>query len=378
MIRSLISSFRSREAAQSRRANNAGSPADASSAGILSEASSSAPASRAGVRPHERRLCGYLMARAALRCKIDDVAEIRRTPDGKTLKSENVLQDLRAANDTVEESRRLLPHGRGNVKSDILATRGEVSRICQAKWNLEENYLEKKGPLEIPEHRFETWAETAAALICGEATCGGSALVAVHVHAPKLKEGQTVRVVQSLDVDHTWADSIRKGAEPGNHPILDRWASGPAVLREDSSFGRFSDFKVGYDVDAKDGKKCTEGVERILKEMKGDRGLMARYKADLKQLKREGFRFPGKVWDEVNVLRATFRVQAAEILRPEPSLPPYAKKILRTDKDVPALPFGQEVLAVGVARSLGEGLRGAVTKAPGIVDAAKRMFPVSP
>jgi hypothetical protein len=39
------------------------------------------------------------------------------------------------------------------------------------------------------------------------------------------------------------------------------------------------------------------------------------------------------------------------------------------------LPFGQEVLAAGVARSLGESVRGAADKAPGILDTAKKMFP---
>ena len=50
---------------------------------------------------------------------------------------------------------RLLPHGRGNVKSDILATGSEASRRYLAGWNLEDNYLKKKGLFENPEPDFE-------------------------------------------------------------------------------------------------------------------------------------------------------------------------------------------------------------------------------
>jgi hypothetical protein len=330
---------------------------------------------RSGIRPHEGQLSGYLLARAAMGRKIDNAAEISKQPDGHALKSENVLRDLRAANDTVEETRRLLPNGRGNVRGDILKTNGGASRRYAAGAIMKQSYLEKNGIREKEKPDVAMQVETAVSLFTGQASCGGSALLAAHVHAPKLKSGQKVVASADFAVDHMWAESRRPNADRSNDQIIDRWTSGPAVLREDSSYGLNPKAKEGYPLNGANRNKAINNVNRILQEIKKDHGLIAEFQANMEELRKMDYRFMGKVWDEESVMGESFRRKAGGILHPDSSQLARSARILETDKQVPVRPYSQEVLAAGVARSLGEGVRSAAEKAPGILDAAKHMFP---
>jgi hypothetical protein len=310
-----------------------------------------------------------------MRRKIDDAVEISKLPDGRTLRSENVLKDLRAANDTVEETRRLLPNGRGNVKGDIIATQGEASRRYAAGAAMTGSYLEKKGIRAGNDPRFAMQVETAVSLFTGQATCGGSALLAAHVHAPKLKKGQAAVAVANVEVDHMWTEAKRANADRMNDAILDRWASGPAILREDSRYGLGSNVQEAYPLYGANRDKALSNVHWILQDIRKDQGLKAEFQANMAELERMDYRFRGKVWDEESVLDEGFRRKACSILHPDPARTVPIERALAKEQKPPALSSSQEVLAAGVARSLGEGVRGAAEKAPGILEAAKRMFP---
>jgi hypothetical protein len=308
------------------------------------------------MRPHERQLSGYLLARAALGRKIDDTPEITKLPDGRIVKSEKVLHDLRAAHDSVQETRRLLPNGRGNVKEDILATGGEASRMHLAGAVMREHYLQQKFG-DSPEERFSMQTETAVSLITGQASCLGSALVAAHVHASRLGQGQAVAVVANDHVDHVWSEARRPGSDRSNDVILDRWTSGPAILKQDSRFGQDPRVEDIYSLAPEDRDHARDTVASITDEIKNDPELMEEFKANLEVLGRMDYRFAGKTWNEENVMGKRFRKHAAARLHaPRPA-------------------YGLELLAAGAARSLGEGVRSAVDKAPGIVETAKAMFP---
>lgn len=353
------------------------SPSGAEPAPNPSPASASAPRGRApsGMRPHEDRLSGYLLARAAMGRKIDDAAEISKPPNGRTLKSENVLKDLRAANDTVEETRRLLPNGRGNVKGDIIATRGEASRRYAAGAIMTQKYLEKMGIREGSDPRFAMQVETAVSLFTGQASCGGSALVAAHVHAPKLGKGRMAAAVANVEADHMWTEARRSDSHRDNDQIIDRWTSGPAILKEDSSYGLDPKVREAYPLYGANRDKALGNVNRILSDLKKDHALQAEFRANMEELDRMDYRFGGKIWDEESVLGEGFRRKAGDILHPDPSPAAGPDKVSEKNRKGASLPYRHEALAAGVARSLGEGVRGAVEKAPGILETAKRMFP---
>ena len=360
---------------------SAGSSGGASSSGTKPAPNpqpSPAPASQGtaqtGMHPHEGQLSGYLLARAAMGRKIDDAAEFRKLPDGHTLKSENVLKDLRNANDSLEETRRLLPKGRGNVKSDIIATRGEVSRSYAASAHMSNSYMEKKGVDVRKNPKFGMRTETAISILTGQATCGGSALVAAHVHAPKLEKGQTSVAVANVGIDHMWTESKRQNTDRGNDQIIDRWAVGPAILREDSKFGLSPKLQDAYSLNVENRDKSLGSVNQIHKEINADRGLIDQFKKNMSRLEMMDYRFGGKVWNDENVMGDDFRNHAGKILHSDSPQVANSDNVLETDKKAPTLPLIQ-VLAAGVARSLGEGVRGAAKKAPGILDTAKQMFP---
>jgi hypothetical protein len=330
------------------------------------------------MRPHEGMLSGYLLARAAMGRKIDDDPEVVKLPGGGTRKSEHVLKDLRAANATVEEARRLLPNGRGNVAEDILSTRGEASRLYEAGLRLEEKYRIRHGLHQHENRLFDIAAKTAASLLTGQASCNGSAVLAAHLHAHKLEKDQGAIVFHNPAADHMWTETRRLGMNRMNDPILDRWTSGPAVLRQDSKYGRSP---AGYDyftLDAENREGALRAAENSLREMKGDRRLVESFKIDMLKLKITDYRFNGEVHREESVMSDDFRRKAGKALHPRSSKVPKSDTILGRDGKAPVRPFAQEILAVGVARSLGEEVRGAVEKAPAILDAAKRMFPKPP
>lgn len=329
------------------------------------------------MRPHEDQLSGYLLARAAMGRKIDDFPQILKLPNGDTSKSEFVLKDLRAANDTVEETRQLLPNGRGNVKEDILATGGEASRRYAAGAFMMDDFLMQKGLHLGSDLRFSMQVETAVSLFTGQATCGSSALLAAHVHAPKLKQGQIAAAVADFEIDHMWTETRRSDADRMQDPILDRWALGPAVLREDSKFGLNPNLTDAYVLYGSNRDNAIRNVQRNLNDIRKDHGLQAKFQDAMTELEQMDYKFNGKIWDEENVMSGTFHGKAGKILHSDSSQAAHWDKILGTNKTAPTRPFNQEILAAGVARSLGEGVRGAAEKAPEILQVAKQMFPKS-
>ncbi|HLP42112.1 MAG TPA: hypothetical protein VK465_11435, partial [Fibrobacteria bacterium] len=297
------------------------------------------------MRPHEGRLSGYLLARAAMGQKIDDSPQIRKLPNGRALQSEYVLKDLRAANDTVEETRRLLPNGRGNVKEDILATGGEASRRYAAGSYITNEFLKQKGLKADSDPRYSMQVQTAVSLFTGEATCGGSALLAAHMHAPKLKQGQVVAAIADVQVDHMWTETRRADGDRTQDPILDRWASGPAVLREDSKFGQNPNPTEAYALYGSNRDNAIRKVQMNLNDIRKDHGLQANFQAAMTELEQMDYKFMGKIWDEESVMSGTFHGKAGETLHPDSSLLANSEKFLGTDKPVPTLPFTQEILA---------------------------------
>jgi hypothetical protein len=323
--------------------------------------------------PDDHPLSGYLLARAALGRTIDDTPEIRKEPDGAILRSEKVLQDLRAANASLEITRRLLPHGRGNVKEDILATGGEASRRYTAGSRLRESYTRKEfGGSVTGILKYQMVA--AVGLFTGQAACGPSAALAAHIHAPRLERDQTLVAIGNSKIGHAWAEAWR-GTDPDNDVILDRWTSGPAILKQDSRYGLEPEVEKLFALDYRNRSRAVLNMVSMSEEIRNDPGLKAEFEASMKHLEQTNHKILAKVWDEESVMGESFRKRAGARLHAESAPLAQAERGSSQPGQAPRPPFTLELLAAGVARSLGEGVKGAVTKAPGIVATAKDMFP---
>ncbi|HET9645993.1 MAG TPA: hypothetical protein VFP68_22165 [Burkholderiaceae bacterium] len=172
--------------------------------------------SLAEVIPEEMPLAGYLLARALQDRKVDG----------------EDFERLRRANDSVREVRALLPFGRGNMREDIRASRGESSTRTKGGRDL------RRDPVHAPEDVAAIWA--------GAGNCGEHARLCTRAHAARLdsQSGESVIHYHNAQVDHSWVEALvprsfnptiyRWKPEPRDI-VLDAWKDGPAVFGPDST-----------------------------------------------------------------------------------------------------------------------------------------------
>lgn len=175
-----------------------------------------AAAQARGVAPEEEKLASYLAARTA----------DRRPVEGPRLK------DLRYANQTVNATRERLDAGRGNVSDDISRSANNSTHRTGAARDLAEELSSDDC---MPEESAQIGA--AAAMLLRAGNCYEHAVVTTLMHGSPLVSPQTVHLVNAKKRDHVWSE-LRvdgNGASPGDI-VMDAWAEGPAVLREDSEF----------------------------------------------------------------------------------------------------------------------------------------------
>ncbi len=156
-------------------------------------------------------LAGYLLARCAEQRPIED--------DG--------LELLRDAHDSMREARNLMPHGRGNVKEDVAATKGLSYRAV----------LHKQRKI-----KGEDLPRNAVAVFGGSGNCGEFAVTTAIAMAGRMKPQIKARMTKRLFVDHVWTEAAPQG-QYGNREhtvILDGWRSGPAVCAPDGAHSSVS------------------------------------------------------------------------------------------------------------------------------------------
>jgi|GEM_PF-6491927 len=156
-------------------------------------------------------LAGYLLARCADQRPVED--------DG--------LELLRDAHDSIREARNLMPHGRGNVKEDVAATKGLSYRAV----------LHKQRKI-----KKEDLPPNAAAVFGGSGNCGEFAVTTAIAMAARMKPHIKARMTKRIFVDHTWTEAAPHGqyGDRERTVILDGWRSGPAVFAPDGAHSSIS------------------------------------------------------------------------------------------------------------------------------------------
>jgi hypothetical protein len=204
---------------------------------------------------------GYQMACACMGEPIQDKATLRR---------------LRAGQAALDESRRRLPLGRGNVAKDIGASSGEayvavqrqrdaveflkaslrqerpaqgakLSALRQGLVNLKDCWPEGFAE-QLNSHFPEQQAAkevlayismTACAIHYGAGNCGEHARLALHMHTKSTDASDTVCVAKTDGINHAWAEiRVHPDRTSDDDILLDLYLQSPAILRRHSRFGK--------------------------------------------------------------------------------------------------------------------------------------------
>lgn len=175
----------------------------------------------APMQTHEIQLAAYLVAREVLERPVTDPGDLRRLKDGTR---------------SMQATRDLMPHGRGNVDTDLAQTRHDsfyrtsVSRrLSQAK-PVDIGHPDRPLAGLAPQSRKQWQGLCAAgAVAAGAGNCGEHAVLAAHLHANSLRGRESVVMVS--DDEHAWCE-----VRTPKHPtvVVDAWKEGSAMLEEDT------------------------------------------------------------------------------------------------------------------------------------------------
>ncbi|WP_328516775.1 AVRPPHE avirulence protein [Ralstonia pseudosolanacearum] len=312
----------------------------------------------------ERQFGGYLMARDV------DQRPVHGEP----------LDALRDANETLLQARRILKHGRGNVRVDIDATNGLSTRIAQGGRSIQES-MWRAHPKPV------VWA--AIAMVAGAGNCGEHADLATFLHAAKLKEGEAVDNVHIDDFDHFWAVVHRAEPDLQRDIYIDPWGKGPALFAVDGMVTyRPGERHTKFGYDKASGEEAHADMEML------ETVLATRMRNGIGETMRRlgpDYRYPpDKVWGVTPIVARAFtdRVKA-ELSKPADldklAVPPDCATPSSVEPPVTnerlMQPLRHEIHATRIARTLGAHSVDTMTHAaPRIVQVASDLqrYPIEP
>ncbi|HLP43422.1 MAG TPA: hypothetical protein VK465_18105 [Fibrobacteria bacterium] len=346
-------------------------------AGGTAEGASSARAV-SGIRPKEEKLAGYLMARTAIHQKVE----------GQDLKN------LWIGHESVQKVCDFMPLGRANVIEDIEKAKNAhipLRKVASDKLTrglLEDKARSKRGDTTESDYYR---ASAASALYSKTGTCGSYSVLTAPLHATRLarmgNESMIVSQAKHTLIDHGWSEMHIKGMGKDGQPVLhdkdvimDGWSKERlAVFREDSEFAHRTDRIKHLEVlDHRTGPEAEREVARFRSRIEGRMRLRNSYWNKFETLVDAKVEISEKYfWNATSIFHAEFRQHAGKAVHPMAPSPGTGSSIKDAGHEAEqakraTLP---EIQAVGVARSLGANIRGAVAEAPKIIASAKEMFP---
>ncbi|MGY4730916.1 hypothetical protein [Burkholderia pyrrocinia] len=274
---------------------------------------------------------GYLLARAT----------DHRTIDG------NVLDGLRKANNTVNETREWLRHGRGNVDADLDKSREPAWRT------------------EFCRSHSEAGSDRAVAMAMkmGAGYCGEHAKVAIALHADKLDVGETVHHRSLKFGDHAWAECQLPN---GDRVIMDAWCDGPAVMAEDGEFRQRISHEPWYSMKPLDqytGKQFAQRVKNCYEEIAVSVRLDREWEKERDRLQANDDRsHPSTLWSSMSVVHKDFKSNVSNQQDAANLRTTLLNEKVHINEDLltSQIKLGRELRAVGVAHTLGTNLKQAL------------------
>lgn len=301
-----------------------------------------------GVHRGERDFSSYLLACVFLDRKIEGA----------------LLKKLRAANESVNETRSSLSLGRANVDVDI-----------------QKNGEEIKGRLRLIRHTHPSGRafSTARSKFIKTGVCGEYANVVAYNYLKKfIAEGELVAYCSAGEkVDHGW---VEIKISSGERIRMDGWGNGPAIFADHGKFVFDHEWGKGeFCYDNISGKTFVEKVDKHLNHL----ALKENKDALLERFEKQ-FRFflAGiTVWSEESVISDQLQqdIQTKldkrdKLLREELISKSNVTKETLQARDSHQTTLNDEIRAVGVARSLGANIGGAVADIEKIICAYKTRF----
>lgn len=305
------------------------------------------------IEAHEADLAGYMLRRAA---------------DGRHLRKSEV-EKLSKGHQTVVETRQKLNRGRGNVSKDIADSNHQSTRFMKAGRDLD------TALQEIGVNARVSGASTAEFVRAGN--CQEHADVSTHGHAKRLTANQSIHT-RSLKSpgDHVWSEVRNKDNKARtNDVIVDAWAYGPAVLREDSYFAkRPSGSTTQYNYTKREALKANKAVANLNKDLASNKSASEFVSKRMDKLNKDNYKssgnfLPTSVLDKGFMTRTDNRLSKPVDLQGKLS----KTQLQRVGGKDTKVDLRNEILATGVARQLGSNVRQATQHAPQIVNAAKNL-----
>jgi len=267
----------------------------------------------------------------------------------------NRLRALREANDSVEQTRRQLSYGRGNVSNDL-------QRSLEPGWRVRFMHQQPGNG----------WAyRTALAMKMAAGNCDEHADVAMAVHAGKLAPGESVQGLGGKHVKHAWAETR---LADGERIVMDAWAEGPAILAEDSGFSRQCDDRTEHlSLNHAEGRRFARQTQRELSRLQDHPALDEQWRAAKQEAQRENWRF-SKIWAPTPVLHADFWFEALPFHQSDQVEKQLRQNHIAVDDALDRLVQNDAIRTVGAARALGASLRQALAQMEAIDDEVERLW----
>lgn len=293
---------------------------------------------------------------------------LARAVDGRPVAGSEISR-LRLANASVNETRQLLKHGRGNVDVDVRATNNESTWRTKAARTFR---LERERKANVPWNAFEQRApfSAAAASVFGAGNCGEHTSTTSVYHSRRLAPGEEVHYVSDPAAGHTWAEGRVPDAAAAEQPertvVMDAWLAGSAVLASDARFAkRRTGLETTLRFNAETGRDAritandlvlearSRGPAEIARRVQSEAGPTARFAAFIDSVLPSGIGH----WREQHVLDRNF----SQRVKGKLAAPADQAQILG--------------LAVRVAEQLGVPPQQRSAEAQRIVEAAHAMLP---
>lgn len=336
-----------------------------------------------GVDSVNAQLTAYLTARAI---------------DGRPVEGQD-LQRLQRADSAVQWSRQTLIHGRANVQADTVATAGESFE----RGVVAHDFLANELPVMV-EGDVRTEDRAAAAVAAGAGTCDDFAAVTAVCLAHQPIEQETVQVMSSLSVKHSWAQTTHEPPEGASAAdvaaatartiLVDGWAQGPAVYSEDSSATYKLDLAPTRSIGHEAAAEVIDRFRSTYAHIAGPLGRQVAAELSRKDLAQEVRPPTSQVLWPTCVMSQAFassarskmahggggeqgvrnRVEQARAQdNPQARPPPLLNPDIRTSLDFSGNSLRDNLAAVSAARAMGANVSGAVQQAPIFLDAVRRL-----
>lgn len=285
-----------------------------------------------------------------------------RAAQGRHVHGED-LAVLHRGQVALERARDALPHGRANVVGEPPSAMERASTLRHVTWPRVRDEA-MAGLQGHPDPRAVVVGNYAgAATFMGAGNCGDHGAVGLIALGKLIGRGEQA-LLMTHPCDHNWAVLSRNDRATNVQPddvVVDAWAEGPAIMASDGRFWNPEQVSVAARLAPRSGRLAAATAEET----------KARLAATTTpQMEVQAFyeRYSGTdmtMWTSTPVLDEA-RARAALTDANEP------KNVPSRDSDE-KIGLRQQVLAAGVARSLGVGVGDAARMAPAVIEAAANL-----